>query len=121
MDKSQGRIEIGCTEEAQSWKVTVTDNGQGIDEKYFEKIFQMFQTLAPRDECESTGIGLPIVKKIVELHGGSIGVESRLERGSTFFFTLPKRGVKPGTKQVQPYLVNRNSGRGIPLEGDCNE
>jgi signal transduction histidine kinase len=93
MDKPQGRIEVGCTDQGNVWRFAVTDNGPGIEEKYFEKIFQMFQTLVPRDQRESTGIGLPIVKKIVELFGGSIWVESKPGAGSTFFFTLPKCAV----------------------------
>jgi len=91
MDKPQGRIEIGCTDRGVAWQFGVTDNGPGIEERHFEKIFQMFQTLAPRDQRESTGIGLPIVKKIVELFGGRIWVESKPGIGSTFFFTLPKQ------------------------------
>ncbi len=69
----------------------VSDNGPGIEEKYFDKIFQMFQTLKPRDEVENTGVGLTIVKKIVEMYGGKIWLESKLGEGSTFWFTLPKR------------------------------
>jgi signal transduction histidine kinase len=91
MDKPQGRIEIHCTDRDGVWQFGVTDNGPGIEERHFEKIFQMFQTLAPRDQRESTGIGLPIVKKIVELFGGRIWVESKPGIGSTFFFTLPKQ------------------------------
>ncbi len=91
MDKPQGRIEIGCTDQGRVWQLGVTDNGPGIEGRHFEKIFQMFQTLAPRDQHESTGIGLPIVKKIVELFGGRIWVESKPGVGSTFFFTLPKQ------------------------------
>ena len=91
MDKPQGRIEIGCTDQGRVWQFGVTDNGPGIEERHFAKIFQMFQTLAPRDQCESTGIGLTIVKKIVELFGGRIWVESKPGVGSTFFFTLPKQ------------------------------
>lgn len=91
IDKPQGRIEITVRDEDAWWRFTVRDNGPGIEQKYFEKIFQMFQTLAPRDECESTGIGLAVVKKIVELAGGTIEVESVLGNGTTFTFTLPKR------------------------------
>ena len=96
MDKPQGQIKVGCVEENGSWKFNVTDNGPGIEEKHFERIFQIFQTLAPRDDFESTGIGLTITKKIVELYGGRIWVESKVGEGSTFFFTLPKQkmGVK---------------------------
>ncbi len=96
MDKPQGRIRIGCVEENGFWNFSVADNGPGIEEKHFERIFRIFQTLSPRDEFESTGVGLTVVKKIVELYGGNIWVESKLGEGSTFFFTLPSRemGVK---------------------------
>ena len=90
MDKHEGKIEIGCVEESGFWKFSVADNGPGIEEKHFERIFQMFQTLSPKDEFESTGIGLTVIKKIVELYEGKIWVESKLGAGSTFFFTLPK-------------------------------
>ncbi len=89
MDKPQGKIKISCVEENGFWKFGVTDNGPGIEEKYFERIFKMFQTLLPRDEHESTGAGLTIAKKIVELFGGRIWVESEVGNGSTFFFTFP--------------------------------
>jgi signal transduction histidine kinase/HAMP domain-containing protein len=91
LDKAEGHIEIGCTDDGDFWRFSVSDNGPGIEKKYFQKIFQMFQTLAPRDERESTGIGLAIVKKIVELFGGGVWVESTLGEGTTFFFTLPKQ------------------------------
>jgi len=90
MDKPRGQIRIGCVEEDCFWNFSVSDNGPGIEEKYFEKIFQMFQTLTPRDEFESTGIGLTVVKKIIEMYGGRILVESEVGNGTTFFFTLPK-------------------------------
>jgi light-regulated signal transduction histidine kinase (bacteriophytochrome) len=94
MDKPQGRINIGCVEEDGFWEFSVSDNGPGIEEKYFEKIFKMFQTLSPRDEFESTGVGLAVVKKIVELYDGKIRVESKPGEGSTFFFTLPKQNLE---------------------------
>jgi PAS domain S-box-containing protein len=89
MDKPKGRIRIGCIEENGFWKFSVADNGPGIKEAYFEKIFEIFQTLAPKDQVESTGVGLTIVKKIVELYGGKVWLTSKLGEGSTFFFTLP--------------------------------
>lgn len=90
MDKPKGEVKIGCIENDGYWRFSVADNGPGIDEKHFAKIFQIFQTLSPRDEFESTGIGLSVVKKIVEMYGGKIWVESKVGYGSTFFFTLPK-------------------------------
>ena len=96
MDKPEGKIKVGCVEEDGFWKFSVADNGPGIEERHFEKIFQMFQTLLPRDEFESTGVGLTVVKKIVELYGGKIWVQSKPGEGSIFFFILPKQemGVK---------------------------
>ncbi|MCJ7777140.1 MAG: ATP-binding protein [Sedimentisphaerales bacterium] len=94
MDKPEGQIRIGCIEENGHWKFGVTDNGPGIEEKDFERIFKIFQTASQHKTAESTGIGLSIVKKIVELYGGKIWVESKVGEGSTFFFTLPKREVE---------------------------
>jgi PAS domain S-box-containing protein len=90
MDKPEGEININYRSIEDFWEFSVSDNGAGIDEKYFNKIFMIFQTLQPRDKFESTGIGLSIVKKIVETNGGKIWLESKLNRGTTFYFTLPK-------------------------------
>jgi PAS domain S-box-containing protein len=90
MDKPRGYVKIGYVEQDDSWKFSVADNGPGIDAKYFDKIFKIFQTLGPRKGVESTGIGLSIVKKLVELNKGRVWVESQVGKGSTFFFTLPK-------------------------------
>ncbi len=92
MDKPQGEITISCARHNGSFQVQVADNGPGIEERHFAKIFQIFQTLTPRDEYESTGIGLTLVKKIVELHGGSIGVTSEVGAGTVFTVTLPANG-----------------------------
>jgi len=91
MDKSQGQVRISCIEEDVCWKFSVADNGPGIEEELFEKIFRMFQTTEPQDKIESTGIGLSLVKKIVETYGGKIWSESKLGQGTTFLFTLPKQ------------------------------
>ena len=99
MDKPQGEIMIQCRDAGDCWRFSVADNGPGIDPKYHDKIFQIFQTLHPRDEVESTGIGLAIVKKILESHGGRIWVESKIGAGSTFYFTWPKFVVSQ-TSQV---------------------
>jgi PAS domain S-box-containing protein len=89
-DKPQGLIRVGCSEEGGCWKFGVSDNGPGIEEKDRERVFQLFQTLKSRDQCDSTGVGLAVVKKIVETYGGRVWVESNVGEGSTFYFTLPK-------------------------------
>ena len=99
MDKPEGKIRIACVAEGTQWKFSISDNGPGIDQQHFDKIFQLFQTLAPRDRVESTGVGLALVKKIVEMYGGHIWLESTVGRGSTFFFTLPRA---PLQAQAQP-------------------
>ncbi len=89
-DKEEGLITISCDNNESNWTISVADNGPGIDPKYHKKIFQIFQTLAPRDTFESTGIGLSLVKKIVDMHGGEIWVESEEGKGAVFNFTIPK-------------------------------
>lgn len=89
MDKPEGRIRISCSAEGALWKFSVADNGPGIKQQHFGKIFQLFQTLAPRDRVESSGVGLALVRKIVEMYGGHVWVESAVGEGSTFFFTMP--------------------------------
>ena len=105
MDKPQGWIKVGCVEQDGFWKFSVADNGPGIEEKHFEKIFKIFQALPTSPMFEGTGVGLTIAKKIVELYNGKIWVKSKVGQGSTFFFTLPKQkgprlaGTKMGAKK----------------------
>ena len=94
MDKPDGQIKVGCLVQNGFWKFSITDNGPGIDRKYFKKIFKIFQTLSIHNRVNSTGIGLSIVKKIVELNAGVVWVESEPGQGSTFFFTLPKSVIR---------------------------
>jgi len=105
MDKPEGIVKIRCDEQDDLWQFSVSDNGPGIDEKYFEKIFKIFQTLQPRDQFESTGVGLTVIKKIIELFGGRIWVESELGEGSTFFFTLPKSEFEVKDAKVEANIA----------------
>lgn len=84
-------ISIQCEEESNNYKFSITDNGLGIDPRFYDKIFIIFQRLHTRDNYSGTGIGLSICKKIVEKHGGKIWVNSQPNQGSTFYFTIPKK------------------------------
>lgn len=94
MDKSEGIIQISSIEEGDFFRFSIQDNGPGIAEKDHERIFQIFQTLHAGDSHNSTGIGLTLVKKIVELHGGIIRVHSQLGQGCCFEFTLPMDAIQ---------------------------
>jgi len=85
-DQPQPRIRIGCKEVDGEHIFFVRDNGIGIAPEHHERIFELFNKLNP--ETEGTGLGLGVVKKVIEVHNGRIWVESELGKGSTFKFTL---------------------------------
>lgn len=84
------RIYISSKSQLKEYIICIKDEGIGIDSKYFDRIFQIFQRLHHKDEFEGTGIGLAICKRIVERHGGTIWVESELGKGTSFYFSIPR-------------------------------
>ena len=89
-DRTEGKVEIHAQESGDFFEFRVSDDGPGIAPEYHEKIFVIFQTLKARDKFESTGVGLALVKKIVEDKGGRIVLESKAGEGATFRFTWPR-------------------------------
>lgn len=90
------RLEVPCiilisaAKEDNAWRFSIEDTGIGIDRRHFGKIFEIFKRLHTREEYPGSGIGLSLVKKIVERHGGKINVTSEVGRGSTFSFLIPE-------------------------------
>jgi len=108
-DERTPRVEIGFSQEGNFYKFYVKDNGPGIEEQYFEKIFGIFQRLGRKGEHEGTGAGLTIVRKIIHMHKGKIWVESKIGEGTTFYFTIPReKEVIFGKKKIGQILVEKN-------------
>ena len=90
IDKEKGLILLACETTEEDYLFSIKDNGIGIKTKYHEKIFEMFQTI---DSNNSTGIGLSIVKKIISYYNGEVKVESKTNKETIFYFSLPKKGT----------------------------
>ena len=88
----QGHAAVTVADQGEYYEFAITDNGPGIAPEYHDKIFMMFQTLTVNDYGSNTGIGLALVRKIVQEHGGSISVESEAGSGATFRFSWPRQG-----------------------------
>jgi signal transduction histidine kinase len=87
--RADARVEVTCRRDDDYYQFSIADNGPGIAPQYRDRIWQIFQTLAPRDKVEGTGIGLSVVRKIVEGRGGRAWLDSEVGQGSTFHFTWP--------------------------------
>ncbi|MEP7264191.1 MAG: ATP-binding protein [Bacteroidota bacterium] len=101
-DKEDIQVDIGFEDKGNDWQFYVKDNGPGIEPRYHDKIFVIFQTLNARDELESRGVGLAIVKKLIEDEGGKIWVESDAGMGAKFCFTWPKMKRKTAVDLLMP-------------------
>ena len=89
--KKQAEIELGCNTTGEEEICYIKDNGVGFDERYADKLFGVFERLHGGREYEGTGVGLAIVKRIIERHGGRIWAEGKVGDGATFYFALPKK------------------------------
>src|SRR5690606_31673568 len=88
--RDDGRVTIGVEDGGASWRFCVADDGPGIAPAYHDKVFVIFQTLVARDQKEAAGVGLSLVKKIVEEQGGTVDIRSDQGAGATFWFTWAK-------------------------------
>lgn len=91
VERTDGKVAISASDIGGYYEFTVADNGPGIAKQYHDKIFQIFQTLQAKDKKESTGVGLTVIKKIIEEQGGMIRVESDENQGASFIFSWPKQ------------------------------
>ncbi len=92
-ERDDGHIQVSVNDAGDFYRFSIIDDGPGIPKAFHDKVFQIFQTLQARDTIESTGVGLTLVKKIVEEQGGSIELESSEGQGATFHFSWPKQPV----------------------------
>ncbi len=100
-DREDGRVDVTVRRSGRFFEFSVADDGPGIAEEHHDKVFMMFQTLQPRDQVESTGLGLSLVKKLVEEEGGTVSLSSEVGKGAVFRFTWPA-AVEGVSSEEQP-------------------
>jgi len=106
-DKTDGTITVSSTDAGDFYEFRIQDDGPGIAEEFHEKIFEVFQTLKPRDEMEGSGVGLALVKKTVHVYGGAITVKSALGEGTRFYVKWPKNIEQSGELDDGGLEVNK--------------
>lgn len=99
LDKPAGEVVVSARKSEDAWAFSVKDNGVGISQRYADRIFELFQTLKPKDVSKSTGVGLAIVKRIVERNGGKVRLVSEEGQGAEFLFTVPIRAAPVSSPQ----------------------
>ena len=104
-DRADGQIEISVRDLGSFFEFTVADDGPGIDPKFHERIFRMFQTLQTRDKVEGSGMGLAVIKKVVESYSGTVAVDSSEGSGTAFRFTWPKGNGVVADRENEEALV----------------
>jgi signal transduction histidine kinase len=105
-DKPIGVVSVHCRDQEDFLQFSVVDNGPGMDPRYYKKIFNIFETLSSRDQADSTGVGLAVVKRIIEGWGGRIWVRSRVGEGSIFVFTLLKQIARADHEKYQTSVAS---------------
>lgn len=109
-DRGKGRVEVRCRDVGDFFQFSFADDGPGIAPEFHERVFQMFQTLKPRDVMEGSGMGLALVRRIVELSGGRVEIDGSGGRGTTFKLTWPKEWVDTTPTSQKKLPVERRAG-----------